>query len=307
MVLVVRAQLARIHLEGEHRGCVEVVAVSDVAGPRPTVAGAPIGELGRRVVGSGDPHWHAARLPRISRPGLAAGFTGCRDRVGLPHFVAGLRVQGGNEAANAPFATRYPDHHLARRDQGRQGHVVARAVVFDLRLPDHFTRRGIERDNETIRSGHVDQVAVQADAPVGGVHLREVLGKVALVSPQQFAARGVQCQHVVVGRGHEHRTVVDHRGRLVAFAHSGRERPDGLEAGDILGVDLIERAVALGVVRTPVHQPVLGLRTEQPFIGHRRVLRRKSGCGHASKQRTQHMSHGFSPRSIGQRTASSLA
>ena len=38
--------------------------------------------------------------------------------------------------------------------------------------------------------------------------------------------------------------------------HTGLKSPDRNQAVDVLGVDLIERAEALGIVRAAVHQPV---------------------------------------------------
>ena len=267
------AQLAGFHVQRDHRGGVQIVAGAHVAGPRAAVAGAPIGELGGGIEGTGDPHRHAAGLPGIPGPGLAAGFARRGDGVGLPRRFAAGRVERRHEAANAELAAGNPDHDLALGRQGREGHVVAAPVVLHFGFPHDVSRHRVQGHEVAVRSGHEHQLAVERDAPVGGVHLREILRQIALVAPALLAARRVQRQQVVVRRGDEHRAVVDHRRRLMAFAHAGGEGPQRLQASDVLGVDLIQRAVALGIVGAPVHQPVLRRRIRQPRIGDGRILR----------------------------------
>src|SRR5439155_905379 len=68
VVLVIRADLARVGVEREHRGRIEVVARALIAHPLRTVAGAPVGEIQLGIVVAGDPDRRPARLPRIALP-----------------------------------------------------------------------------------------------------------------------------------------------------------------------------------------------------------------------------------------------
>ncbi len=304
VVLVVAAHLAGFHIQRDHRGGVQIVAGAHVAGPRAAIAGAPVGQLGGGVEGAGDPHRHAAGLPGITRPGFAAGFPRRGDRVRLPRRFAAGRVERRHEAANAELAAGNPDHDLAFGRQRREGHVVAAPVVLHFGFPHDVSRRGVQGHEVAVRSGHEHQLAVERDAPIRGVHLREVLRQIALIAPTLLAARRIQRQQVVVRRGDEHGAVVDHRRRLMAFAHAGGEGPQRLQASDVLGVDLIQRAVALGIVGAPVHQPVLRRRIRQPRIGDGRILRRggkrRQDARHDNDERRHRLPHdaSFQPRSL---------
>ena len=269
MVLVIPGERAVLHVESQDRGGVEVVPRTDVSGPGAPVPGAPIGDAGGRIVAPGEPDGHAACLPGVPAPGLAAGLAGRRDRVRLPGRRAGRGVERGHEAADAELATGHSHHHLALGDQGREGHVVARAVVLDFHFPHDLPRPGVERHQKAVRRRHEHEVAVQPDAPVGGMHLREIFRQVPPVAPEEVSGRGVQGQHVVEGRGDEHHPVVDHGRRLVAFPQSGGEGPEGLEPVDVVRVDLVQWAVAVRVVGAPVHEPVARFRLGQPGVGDR--------------------------------------
>src|SRR5213594_3247231 len=183
VVLVIRADLARVGVEREHRGRIEVVARALIAHPLRTVAGAPVGEIQLGIVVAGDPDRRPARLPRIALPRLRAGLARRRDREGLPRRLAAARVQRLDEAADAQLTAGDTDHDLPPRDQGRQGHVVATLVVLDRLVPHHLARLGVERDDVRIERSEIDLVFVQAHAAVGWVQLEEVVGQLALVTP----------------------------------------------------------------------------------------------------------------------------
>ena len=76
MILEVPSDLSGLAIERHDGRGVEIVAGALVAHPGAAVAGAPIGEIGLRIVGRGHPDRSASGLPLIaSRPGLAAGLT----------------------------------------------------------------------------------------------------------------------------------------------------------------------------------------------------------------------------------------
>src|SRR6185503_15142250 len=147
VVLVMRAQLAGVHLERDDGARVQVVTGPRVARPRAGVAGAPVREPELRVVAAGDPHRCAAGLPRIAGPRVVAGLAWARDRVRLPHLVAGLGVERGHEAANAALAARHAYHDLAARRERGHRHVVAGVVVGDGFVPHDGTGPRIQRDD----------------------------------------------------------------------------------------------------------------------------------------------------------------
>jgi hypothetical protein len=118
LVLVVTDDLAAIHVDGDHRGRVQVVAgrVSPVHGS--AVARPPVADVLLWVVHAGDPDRCAAPLPRVAGPRLVAGLAGAGDRERLPHRVAGLGVERLDEAADAAFAARHAHHHRPSTTSG---------------------------------------------------------------------------------------------------------------------------------------------------------------------------------------------
>src|SRR5262249_10318770 len=106
MILEVAFDRAAGGVEGDNRAGIEIVAGALIAEPRAAVAGAPEGEVGPGVVGARDPDRGAAAFIVIAarRPGLASGLTRRGDRVRLPQFLPGLRIERREEAAHAQFA-----------------------------------------------------------------------------------------------------------------------------------------------------------------------------------------------------------
>src|SRR5206468_7650496 len=102
-------------------------------------------ELG--IVVRGEPDRHAARLPRLSGPGVVPGLARAGDRVRLPGRLTVGSIEGGDVAADAELAARGADHDLALGDERRQGEVVALLVVFDRRVPDDRARPRVEGDD----------------------------------------------------------------------------------------------------------------------------------------------------------------
>ncbi len=163
---------------------------------------------------------------------------------------------GRNKTAHAELAAGHAHHHPAVDHQRGERHVVALPVVLDLRGPDLLAGLRIERHQDGFGRRKEHLVAVQADAAVGRMQLRHVLGDRPLVAPQNAPGLGVDRQELVARGRDEHHAVVDHRRRLMAFDLAGGEAPDRLQAADILRRDLGERAVAPAVVGAPEQQPV---------------------------------------------------
>src|SRR5262249_13267638 len=123
-VLEVPRYLAGRGIESDRAVGEEIVA-GTVGGivARRWIAGAPIGQVGRGIVGAGDVECTAAGLPGIGLvlPGLAAGLARRRDRERLPLQVAALRVERGDPAAHAVVATGAADNDRVLERERRRG------------------------------------------------------------------------------------------------------------------------------------------------------------------------------------------
>ena len=73
--------------------------------------------------------------------------------------------------------------------------------------------------------------------------LRDVLRIVAAVLPHEIAGLGVDGLDDVPGIGHVQQTAVGQRRPFLAALGQGA-RPDHAQTGDVVAVDLVERAVA---------------------------------------------------------------
>ncbi len=137
-----------------------------------------------------------------------------------------------------------------------------------------------------VEGGDVEAVAPGGEAAIDSVAAqREVLRERLLVVPELRPGLAVDPEGVVP-RGRDVHDPVDHQGRtLKAVEHTGLERPGGDQAGDVPGVDLVERAVPLGVVGAGVDQPVgvFGAGLLEVIVvdraDQRRLLRRLGGQG----------------------------
>src|SRR5207244_1775286 len=131
VILGMAADLAGVDVERDHRRGVEVVARVHVAGPWRGIAGAPETQVELRVVVCREPYRDSARLPRVGLPRLVTRLARAWNRVGLPHRLAIVSVEGGDVSPDAELAARRADHHLALGDERRQREVVAILVVVD--------------------------------------------------------------------------------------------------------------------------------------------------------------------------------
>src|SRR5438552_240414 len=114
MILEVSPDLPGAGAEGDDRGGEQIVAGTLIAEPWAAVAGAPESQIGLGVIGTRDPDRRAAPLMMVAArgPGLAAGLTRGWHRIGLPELLAGLRIEGREEAAHAQFTADAPSSTL---------------------------------------------------------------------------------------------------------------------------------------------------------------------------------------------------
>ena len=139
-------------------------------------------------------------------------------------------------------------------------------------VPGHLARAGVERHHVGVRRVDVDLVAVDRDraGPHAGPNGLERLGglEVAAVLPDAVPGDGIDGLHDVPRARDVHHAVVDQRSRL-AEAAADRPPPDELQLVDVGAVDLVQRAVAPTVERSPPVQPVGGIRFLQHRVGDR--------------------------------------
>ena len=271
VVLEVGDEFARVRVQRDRGRREEVVARTLVAEPRGRVAGAPVGQVQRRIVGAGTPDRPAALLPRIAGPRLATFLSGGGDRVRLPRRLAGIGIEGRDEAPDAELATGDADHDLALGDERGQRHVVAGLPVFDLLLPRDLAGAGVQRDQHAVVGGQVNLVAVERHSATGVVEDAQPLGHLALVPPQQPPGLRLHGDDLVVRRGDEHDAVVHEEGSLVTGVDTGRKRPDRRQLLHVLNVDLVKRTVRPALVIPAGHQPVARFRLGELPVGDRTI------------------------------------
>src|SRR5467141_4974243 len=185
MILKVSLDLPGAGGDGDHRAGEEIVAGTLIAEPWAAVAGAPESEIGLGVIGAGDPDRSPAPLIVVTArgPGLAARLARRGHRIGLPELLAGLRIEGREEAACAQFTARYAEQHLAVDDERRERQVVAFLVVVDFGGPGFLAGPGVDRDQHRFRCGEIDLVAVKPHAATGRVQRSHVFGERAFIAP----------------------------------------------------------------------------------------------------------------------------
>ena len=134
----------------------------------------------------------AAALPRVARPRVVAWFTGTGNRVEPPRALAGLRVVGVDESADAVLTARDADDHLVVHDERRERRGVALLVFLHRRVPGDRAGLHVERDQVRVERRHEQLVAEDAEpvideAAAGGQSLRQL----APVAPDLLAGARV--------------------------------------------------------------------------------------------------------------------
>ena len=234
------------------------------------VPNAPEHEIGFRIVVTGDPRGGSTGFPVVAAPGVASRLSGRGRHVCLPQLLSLFRIVGSDEPAVRTIATRNSGDEFAIGDKRRRRHVLAAGVVADDRSPDFLAGLRLERDEHGFGQHDEHLVAVERDTTIDGF-ASHVARRLAAIAPQDGARFRVEREHLVERARDEHHAAVDDRRRFVAVVHARRERPHGLQALHVAGIDLVERAVAPSVVRAPRHQPIRCRRVLQP-IGRDRAV-----------------------------------
>src|SRR6185295_15436890 len=110
------------------------------------VAGAPVQELQRGIVRTGQPRGPSAASPTVAGPRIIAGLTGSRHGPESPQSAAGSGVVRVEEAAHAGLAPADADDDLVVDHEWRGSDGMADRVVGDMRRPALDAGVRIERD-----------------------------------------------------------------------------------------------------------------------------------------------------------------
>ncbi|MNS68557.1 hypothetical protein D3C72_1018410 [compost metagenome] len=257
---------AIVGVQGQARRGIQVVARAQVRVPRCRVAGAEQDQVGFRVVVAAQPRCRTAGLPQVAGPGLAclAAGNAVFDRLAVlvhvahvpfhgrahPQQFAVFRVVGLDLAHHAKLAAGNAGDQLAVDDHWRGADGVAFLVVGHLLAPYHLASVLVQRHQLGIEGAEEHQVAVQRHAAVDHVAARaDVIGQARIVLPQLLAGTGVHGEHPRVGAGQVHHPVLDQRLGLLAalLLTTERKRPDRPQVLDVVGIEQVQRAVALAL------------------------------------------------------------
>ncbi|MCY1352266.1 hypothetical protein D9M69_385550 [compost metagenome] len=299
---------------------VEVLRVATFGGTRPAVprgrvAGADDDGVGFRVEAGALPGGAAAVAPGfllagggvlVVGPGRGLDVAGGRavlavqaahvafDEGPHPHLFAGVRVAGVELADHAELiaGTAVDQQHLAAlavlHDGRRTGHGVTRAVVAKFLVPDHLAGLLVEGDHAGVQGAEEDLVAVDGRATVDHVAAgADVVGQAVVVGPQALAGPGVEGEHAGIGSGDvDHPVADDGLGFLAALLLVAEgEGPGRGQLEHVVGVDLGQRAPALGVGAHAVLQDVAGGLVVVGDVVPADVLGQGArGCGQSAEQ-----------------------
>ena len=145
------------------------------------------------------------------------------------------------------------DHHLAVGGERSAGDAVAGPGVGHRVIPHDIAGLHVERHHVRVRRRHVQPVPVEREAALD--RRRAVTRQPSRVLPEQVARRRIDRLHLVAEAVHEHHAVVHERRRFIGAVRQ-RPAPGETQIGDVLPVDLRERAEAHVVGGAAPRQPV---------------------------------------------------
>ncbi len=134
-------------------------------------------------------------------------------------------------------------------------------MIGELLLPHHLAGVLVQRHHRGVEGAEEHLVAIDRGAAVDHVAARaDVVGQAVVVGPQALAGLRIEGEQPRVGGGHvDHAVADDGLGLLAAlFLVAEGVRPGRGQLEHVVGVDLLERAPALGVGAHAVLQHVAG-------------------------------------------------
>ncbi|VWX53316.1 hypothetical protein NOVOSPHI9U_460007 [Novosphingobium sp. 9U] len=272
--LVVPQVLARLCLERDDRGEIEVVPGAGIARDRVPwsgVAGAEIDPVELRIVGHAVPHRASAAgvLPEFRSPGLRCRLHGrvasvllraARHCVEAPALLPGLLVISGDVAAFAVVGAAMTDQHQAIEGDRRAGDGAMVVLLHCRHAPAQRPCGGVERQQPPVERAREHQPVGIGAAAMDREHDLDLLGIAPdfwIVRPAQLAAQRIGGVDLRVAAGEVQRPADRQRRRLQRDLARQFQRPGEAEARDVAGVHLLEPAVAALVVGPAMRQPVL--------------------------------------------------
>lgn len=147
------------------------------------------------------PSAHVCFAYGVPRRNSLAGFG---NGVESPEPLAGLRVVGVEEAADAGLRSAHADDHLAVDGQGRRGAAVAGGVVPQRHPPAHRPREGVEGHEVGIERADEDAVAQHRHATIDRRIAQEaqVLRELGLVPPERPSRSDIEGRDPAARLGH---------------------------------------------------------------------------------------------------------
>src|SRR5438093_4388772 len=221
------------------------------AGVWSRVGNAPIGRFADRIIRPTESPRRCGThgFGRASPTGISGRIIRTGHGIESPDFLScpGIVSDDVTVGAASSRTTATRQHLIAKYN--RSGSERPARFCF----PSKLSGSGIQPYDETIGSGEQDQVFEDAESfgarwPARG----------PFVLPDQLPVRGVQSLNgsAFSLRGdHDVHDAVMNDGN--DFDRAGRVGPDLCEPARVLLVELIQRAVALRVIRPAVHQPVV--------------------------------------------------
>ena len=173
-----------------------------------------------------------------------------RNRVERPEQLAGLRIIGLHEAADAVFAAVGADQHLVLDDGRRHRLAVSSLRIRDVGLPGNLAGLGLQGHEFGIKRGDVDHIAENLDpAIVGTAAVGRDRSHLVIIVPELHAGLGVERVDMAERRRHIHDAIDDDRRSLQRFLDVGLEDPGDVQVLHVVAVDLFGRIKArLGIV-----------------------------------------------------------
>src|SRR3982751_2708050 len=152
--LVVPLQHAVIGAESNDGIGVQIVAAAHVAVEvRARVAGAPIDEIQRRIIGTGNPGRAPTPLPGIAGPRFASLLAWFGHVVAPPDAPSCTDVERIDVAADTVLAARRANEHHVLHDEWRHRRALTGADVHERHIPHGGPANPIERHNVTVLGG----------------------------------------------------------------------------------------------------------------------------------------------------------
>ncbi len=222
--------------------------------------------------------WSMARPFQVSDPGSPGRGTvqNCQRRAPRRDVV------GRDEPAHALVTARDPRDDEVTDHQWRRRRAVVRAEVGHHDLPQHLSRRAMQRDQAGVVGDHEQAVAGQGHAAIdcgAGVADDPRRPRPAVV-PERLPRSRIQGHDLVGGADVHHAVDHERRGAQGADARHGKG-PRRLETGDVVGRDLPMGRVPVATGVAVVGGPVVDRGRRQP--GARRQGRHLFPADHVER------------------------